>query len=133
MTSAANRFTALYPVVGVESPTATGKAFQQHFGLEPVFETDWYVHLKRPESELQIGLVRYDHKSVPRGARRPVEGGACFVTIDADDVAAVWQGRNEDLEILQELTDEEWGQRHFICRLPGGVMVDVVQLLAPAQ
>lgn len=126
-------FTALYPVVGVESPAITGKAFQKHFGLNPVFETGWYVHLKAPEGGLQIGLVRYDHASVPERARRPVADASCFVTIDADDVRAVWRQKDEELEIIQELTDEEWGQRHFICRLPGGVMVDVVQLLSPAQ
>ena len=127
------KLTALYPVVGVESPGETSAAFQKHFGLAPVFETEWYVHLKAPESELQLGLVRYDHKSVPAAARRPIEGTGCFVTIDADDVAAIWRARNEELEILQELTDEDWGQRHFICRLPGGLMVDVVQLLPEPQ
>lgn len=126
-------FSALYPVVGVDSPAETSNAMQKHFGLTPVFETDWYVHLKAPAGPMQIGLVRFDHESVPEGARRSVSGGACFVIIDAADVRAVWLARDPELEILQTLTDEAWGQRHFICRLPGGLMVDVVHMLPAGQ
>lgn len=121
--------TALYPVIGVEAPLETAAAFEHLFGLARVFETDWYVHLKQPGGELQIGLVRYDHTSVPPGVRRAIEGSATFVTIDASDVAAVWNELRSELDVVVPLTDEAWGQRHFICRLPGGVMVDVVQLL----
>lgn len=121
--------TGLYPVVGVEKPHETAAAFHRLFGLEPVFETDWYVHLKKPNSDLQIGVVRFDHPSVPPLARRSVDGIATFVTIDATDVAAVWSDLQLQLDVVVPLTDEAWGQRHFIGRLPGGVMVDVVQLL----
>ena len=127
-----SRLSAIYPVVGVEAPAQTAVALQQLFGFEPVFEADWYVHLKRPGSEMQVGFVRYDHISVPMAAKRPVEGTAFFVTIDAADVSAIWGELEEQLDVVVPLTDEEWGQRHFICRLPGNVMVDVVQLLPAA-
>ncbi len=133
MSNQTRKLSALYPVVGVDSPIETSKAMQKHFGLAPVFETDWYVPLKAPESELQLGLVRFDHESVPSGDRKSVQGSACFVTIDAGDVHAIWEARDPELDILQELKDEAWGQRHFICRLPGGLMVDVVQMLYAPQ
>ena len=133
MTDQALAFSALYPVVGVESPIETSTAIQKHFGLMPVFETTWYVHLKAPKGEVQIGLVRFDHESVPKGARESVSGRACFITIDAGDVREIWEARDPELEILQALTDEAWGQRHFICQLPGGLMVDVVQMLPASQ
>lgn len=118
---------ALYPVVAVDRPAATAAAFRALFPLEPVFETDWYVHLKSPDDRLQIGFVRFDHDSVPAAARASVRGA--FVTLDADDVAALWEAVKADLEVVVPLTDEPWGQRHFIGRLPGDVLVDVVQLL----
>jgi hypothetical protein len=36
------------------------------------------------------------------------------------------------VEILQPLEDLPAGQRHFICRAPGGVMVDVIQEIQPS-
>lgn len=33
------------------------------------------------------------------------------------------------LDIVVELKDEEWGQRHFIVRDPAGIYIDVVQQL----
>jgi hypothetical protein len=125
-----NRLTALYPVMGVAVPAETAAAFQRHFGLNPVFATDWYVHLKSAGGEMQLGLVRHDHVSVPADVRRSIAGTAAFVTVDADDVAAVWADLRSQVDIVVPLADETWGQRHFICRLPGEVLVDVVQLIA---
>lgn len=123
--------TALYPVVGVENPQATATAMQDLFGLQPVFEADWYVHLRNGETEMQVGFVRFDHVSVPDNDRRPVTGTSSFITMDAADVAGLWHDLQPRLQdVILPLKDEPWGQRHFICRLPGGVMVDVVQLLS---
>ena len=122
-------FSALYPVVAVDDPQATATAFQRLFGLERVFETGWYVHLKSVHDDRQIGFVRFDHDSVPGNYRIPVRG--TFVTIDAADVAGIWRDLKGQLDVVVPLTDEAWGQRHFICRLPGDVLVDVVQLIAP--
>lgn len=122
--------TAIYPVVGVEDPAETAAALQRWFGFQPVFQLDWYVHLVAAEGRLQIGVCRYDHASVPKQARKPVVGA--FVTIDASDVAAVWAELGDQLDIVHPLTDESWGGRHFICRLPGGVLVDVTQMLPAA-
>jgi hypothetical protein len=122
--------TAIYPVVGVEDPAETAAALQRWFGLQPVFQLDWYVHLVGGEGRLQIGVCRYDHDSVPKAVRKPVVGA--FVTIDASDVAAVWEAIGGELDVVHPLTDESWGGRHFICRLPGGVYVDVTQMLPAA-
>ncbi len=119
--------TALYPVIAVGQPAVTASEFRRVFRLETVFETDWYVHLKGRDAELQIGFVRFDHESVPATHQSKVRG--TFVTLDADDVAALWEDVKGDLEIVVPLTDESWGQRHFIAQLPGDVLVDVVQLL----
>ncbi len=120
-------FSALYPVVAVENPKASAAALRDLASLEPVFEEDWYVHLADTSSGRQVGFVRFDHESVPQTDQKPA--GGLFVTMDADDVAAVWADKKDTLDVVHPLTDEAWGQRHFICRIPGGVLVDVVQML----
>jgi hypothetical protein len=118
---------ALYPVVCVESPQSTATAFQRVFGLVPVFESDWYVQLAG-DGGMQLGLVRFDHDSVPVASRAAVSGS--FVTVDVSDAAQAWAEWQSELDIVQPLTDEEWGQRHFIAGFPGGVIVDVVETRA---
>ncbi len=119
--------TALYPVVAVDSPRDTAAAFAELFDLQPVFESDWYMHLASASGGCQVGLVRFDHESVPEGYQASVRGA--FVTMDSNDVAAMWEEKKGRLDVVVPLADESWGQRHFICRLPGGVLVDVVQML----
>jgi len=40
--------------------------------------------------------------------------------------------RATGVEILQQLEDLPAGQRHFICRASGGLMVDVIQVVPPS-
>lgn len=127
LTHQGDRLNALYPVVTVDQPSVTAAAFQRLFAMEPVFETDWYVHLMSSNGARQVGFVRYDHESVPAADREPVKGA--FLTMDSSDVAGLWEEVRDVLDIEVPLTDEAWGQRHFIGRLPGGVLVDVVQML----
>lgn len=122
------RISALYPVVGVASPQRSSADFKKWFGLEPVFQSDWYVHLSSPSGDRQIGFVRFDHESVPEEDQQSVRGA--FVTMDADNVKALWEQHKEEFDVVVPLKDEAWGQRHFICRLAGGVLVDVVQMLS---
>lgn len=116
---------AIYPVICVSSPSENARSFKALFPLDVVFETDWYVHLK--SGSFQLGFVRFDHASVPL-TNRSISKGA-FITVDADDVKSVWDQKHKELQIVQPLTDESWGQRHFICQMPDGVLVDVVQML----
>lgn len=123
--------TALYPVVAVATPDVTAAEFRQLFDLDTVFETDWYVHLKSADDQRQIGLIQADHESLPAEHRYPVRGA--LVTVDVPDVSALWDRVSDRVKVLLPLTDEVWGQRHFIAELAGGVAVDVVQLLPPEK
>ena len=120
-------FVSLYPVVAVDAPAPTAAEFERFFALKPVFETDWYIHLKSQDGNKQIGLIRSDHDSIPGDHRGNVNG--TLVTIETDDAEALWARVQNELSILHPLVDEAWGQRHFIAELVGGVVVDVVQLL----
>ena len=119
--------TALYPVIAVANPNETALAFSAVLPINAVFESDWFVQLNSADNRMQLGLVRFDHTSVPEGWRQPVAGA--FVTVDVEDVSAAWAQQGQNLDIVHPLTDEEWGQRHFIARLPGNVLVDFVQML----
>ena len=119
--------TALYPVLAVASPRDTAAALAAVTGMTNVFDSDWFVQLLHQGNGMQLGLVRFDHDSVPPGARSVASG--VFVTIDVEDAQSAWQDWRDDLEIVHPLTDEAWGQRQFIARMPGDILVDFVQML----
>jgi uncharacterized glyoxalase superfamily protein PhnB len=39
--------------------------------------------------------------------------------------------KDSQVEILYEIRTEEWGQRHFMIRDPGGMVIDLVQTVEP--
>ena len=121
------RKTALYPVMAVEDPSKAAAEVRQLLPLDPVFQTDWYQHLKSADGVLQLGFVRQDHDSVPPDQRTAARG--VFITVDSGDTTADWDRLKDTCDIAVPLTDEDWGQRHFIVRLSSGLLVDFVELL----
>ena len=124
--------TSYYPVLLVEDVAATAKFYRDHFRFKPLFEADWYVHLQSSEDKrVNLGLVRYDHDTVPPAARKPTDSLLLnFEVKDPDAVHARVVAAG--LPILRSLRDEEFGQRHFITQDPNGVMIDVIRPIAPS-
>ena len=125
--------TSYYPVLLVEDVAATAKFYRDHFRFKPLFEADWYVHLQSSEDKrVNLGLVRYDHDTVPPAARKPTDSLLLnFEVKDPDSVHARVVAAG--LPILRSLRDEEFGQRHFITQDPNGVMIDVIRPIAPSE
>jgi len=121
------RKTALYPVLAVDNPSRAADEFQQLMPLETVFKTDWYHHLKSADESMQLGFVRHDHDSVPPDQKKAVQG--VFITIESEDTTADWDRLKDKFDTVVPLTDEDWGQRHFIIRLSSGLLVDIVELI----
>ena len=123
---------SLFPDICSTALTESRDFYVSLFGFRVLFEIDWYIQLEHPDNtNMQIAFVARDNPSVPRRLRVPPQG--FFVTIEADDVDAVYEkARSEGHEMLVELKDEEWGQRHFVTTDPNGVAVDVFRLIPPS-
>jgi catechol 2,3-dioxygenase-like lactoylglutathione lyase family enzyme len=69
---------------------------------------------------------------VPAGFRAVPAGS--LVTVEVDDATAL-RTRAAELgaEVVLDLRDEPWGQRHFIVSDPDGLLVDVVQVIPPTR
>ena len=124
--------TSYYPVLLVEDVAATARFYCDHFRFKPLFEADWYVHLQSSEDKrVNLGLVRYDHETVPETCRKPT--ASLLLNFEVKDPDAVHARCVEaGLPILRSLRDEEFGQRHFITADPGGVMIDVIKPIPPS-
>jgi catechol 2,3-dioxygenase-like lactoylglutathione lyase family enzyme len=122
---------ALYPVTMSADPQHTAAFYRELLELEPTFTSDWYVSLAAPGGDPQVATVRRDHDSVPPAFRAAPAG--TLVTVEVDDAQAVRaRATAMGAPVELELRDEPWGQRHFIARDPDGLLVDVIEPIAPS-
>lgn len=97
-------------------------------GLEPMFDSDWFVNLQDPEgSGSELGIWRRDHELVPReyaGAQGHHQG--TVATFVVDDVHAVHRTAVErGFTVVEPPRDVFYGQRSMLVRDPNGQLVDV--------
>lgn len=123
--------TALYPVLMSGDVPGTAAFYQEVLGCEVTFAADWYVSLRLGDHELAI--LDRDHATVPDGFSAPVQG--VIINLEVDDVDAVHERmvRDHGLRVVSPLRDEEFGQRHVILEAPDGVLLDVIQPIAPSE
>lgn len=123
--------TSLYPVLMSRDVAAAASFYRDLIGFDTTFESDWYVSLRLDAFELAI--LTHDHATVPDGYAALPRG--VIVNLEVDDVDAVHQRltSRSDVEIVLPLRDEDFGQRHVIVAAPDGVLLDVIQPIAPSD
>ncbi len=94
-------------------------------GYEVEFDSDWFVHLRDPAHRcLELGILARAHHVVPDRVRSVPTGG--FVTLVVDDVDLVHRRAQErGVEILEEPTDQFYGQRRMLVVDPDGLVLDI--------
>ena len=127
------RVTQYYPVLMTDDVSATAAFYQRHFRFQPVFESDWYVHLQSSEDPaVNLAVLDSTHETIPVEGRNRTAAGL-LLNFEVDDVDAEFaRGLQAGLPIVQELRDEVFGQRHFIARDPNGVLIDVIKPIPPS-
>lgn len=115
---------SFYPVLMSEDVAQASRFYTDHLGFEIVFESDWYVSLKRDQWELAI--LQQDHATIPEGFRRPISG--LLINLEVDDVDAEYDRMVKNAGLIERLPirSEDFGQRHFIIEAPDGVLIDVI-------
>ena len=127
------KLNSLYPVLLTDDVTEGSRFFVEHLGFRATFESDWYMSLVHGGNEAyELAIMAHDHETIPEGFRRPT--GALLLNFEVPDVRSEYERlRSEGVEVLQPIQDLAAGQRHFICRAPGGVMVDVIEVIPPSE
>lgn len=122
--------TSFYPVVTSEDVAAATSFYREALGFEITYESDWYVSLRLGTFELAI--LAHRHETIPEGYRALPQG--VILNLEVDDVDAAHERLvgTRGLQPLLSLRDEDFGQRHFIVAAPDGVLLDVIQPIAPS-
>jgi len=122
---------SLFPDICSTNLQASKEFYLSLLNFKVVFEIDWYIQLQSPTDEnLQIAFVQQNHNSVPKSYQKSPQG--VVITVETDNVDLVYdKANNLQLPLALELRDEEWGQRHFMCVDPNGLLVDIVTMIEP--
>lgn len=125
--------TSYYPVLMVGDVAAVVGFYVEHFGMKPMFESDWYVHLQMTDdASVNLALLQGDHATIPASGRARATG--VLINFEVEDVDAVHARlAGAGVPILLSLRDEAFGQRHFIASDPNGVMIDVITPIPPTE
>ncbi|WAS94712.1 VOC family protein [Nannocystis punicea] len=119
-------------VVAAENPTASARWFEEHFGFEVGIDIGWYVNTRHPDHpNVSLDFVQRDHHSWPLTTRgKQVVGSLMALLVEDVDAEHARLGR-AGLEIVLPLVTEPWGQRRFQVVAPDGLLVEVLQAVAP--
>lgn len=123
---------SFYPIVVTERLAECRDFYRRWFGLEPVFESTWFVLLGAGVGAATIAFMRPDHPSAPPGPE-PFSGKGMCLEFQVEDVRIEHRRFSEQgAPIELPLRDEPFGQRRFGLFDPAGVWIDVVEQIEPA-
>ncbi len=114
-----------FPLLQVDSPSNAARFYTEHFGFEPVFESEWYSQIRSGTQE--IAFIRTGHDSIPQD--RHGESRNVCLTLEVDDVDSTYDRVRRSMHVVTRPRDEEWGQRHFLGYDPSGIMLDIMTML----
>ena len=123
--------TQYYPVIQTDDVASTKAFYVDNFRFNIAFDADWYCHLQSSEDpKVNVAILKSDHETIPQEGRGMVSG--LILNFEVEDVDAEFErAERAGLPILKTLTDEAFGQRHFITRDPNGVLIDVIKPIPP--
>lgn len=100
-------------------------------GYRVEFASDWFVQLQSAsQSSVELGLLAREHDLVPAQFRDKPSGGMLTVVVnDVDAVHQLAQSRAET--IIEEPTNQFYGQRRLLLLDPDGLLVDVSSECTP--
>ncbi len=130
---------SLFPVIVTDQLNVARDFYTSYFGFSAVFEADWYIqlHAYRGESSppIELAFMLPNLESQPKLLHSAFSGVGVILSMDVEEVDAV-HAKLHDADVLKnvviDLRDEPWGQRHFLFIDPIGTLVDVVQQIQPS-
>ncbi|SBV24977.1 Glyoxalase-like domain-containing protein [Micromonospora krabiensis] len=118
--------------VAAEHPAASAAWFAEHLGFKIGIDLGWYVNTQHPEHpSVSLDFVQRDHESWPEASRGKAVVGTLLAFLVADVDAEFARLSATGSAIVMPLVTEPWGQRRFQVAGPDGLLVEVLQTVAP--
>ncbi|HEX5995826.1 MAG TPA: VOC family protein [Jiangellales bacterium] len=126
------QFTLIGLAVAAENPAASAAWFAEHFGFKVGIDLGWYVNTQHAEHpNVSLDFVQRDHESWPQATGGKAVVGTLLAFLVADVDAEFARLSDAGLEVVMPLVTEPWGQRRFQVAGPEGLLVELLQTVAP--
>lgn len=126
------QFKLMGMALAAQNPAASAAWFAEHFGFEVGIDLGWYVNTQHADHpNVSLDFVQRDHVSWPQATRGKTVVGTLLAFLVADVDAEFERLRPAGLEVVMPVVTEPWGQRRFQVAGPDGVLVEVLQMVAP--
>ena len=116
-----------YPIICTDRLIETVNYYEDHFDFVPEVQMDNFFLLHHAEDkERYLAFIDVENDILPKEAQKISSGIILSFMVNNVDAAyqqAYWEGLN----ILNEPTRAECGQKHFMIRDPNGVHIYMVQ------
>ena len=124
------RLNSFYLVLLTNEVAKSSSIFTEHMGFKATSQSEWYVSLIHSGNDAyELAIISYDHDTIPEGYRRPTS--TLLLNFEVTSVEEEYERLRAGVEIVQPIEKLPVGQRHFICRGPGSVMVDAIEVIPP--
>ncbi|CRK58974.1 Glyoxalase/Bleomycin resistance protein/dioxygenase domain [Alloactinosynnema sp. L-07] len=126
------RFTKFATAVLVDDVATARDFLVAHVGMKVTVDLGWYVDFgHESDPSFTFDLIQSDHESTPAALRGRSVAGTFLALMVEDAKAEEDRLREAGAEIIAECVDEPWGQRHFFAAVPGGLVLDILQMIEP--
>ena len=110
-----------------EKLEATKQFYTEVLNFGVSFENDFYLLLHTPNKSAEISFLKPNHPSQKPIFQPPFSGQGVYLTIEVDEVDRYYELlKNKGIDIVIEIRDEPWGDRHFAIVDPNGIGIDIV-------
>lgn len=100
----------------------------EHFGWRVTSDAGFFVSLGHDDQANELCVMQRDHALVPDGYAEAARGVIiAFMVGDARAEAVRLEAGG--VTMLTGVVDEPYGQRHFFAADPGGVLIDVIEVI----
>lgn len=111
-----------------EKLAETKKFYTEVLDFGVTFENEFYLLLHTPNKSSEISFLLPNHPSQQSLFQKPFKGEGIYLTIEVDDVDALYQTlKKKGVAIKIDIRNEPWGDRHFAIQDPNGVGIDLVK------
>jgi catechol 2,3-dioxygenase-like lactoylglutathione lyase family enzyme len=101
-------------------------------GLAVVADVGWYAEIAPFDQPVMVAFVARGHATIPSGC--DTARGGVLVSVIVPDARATYEvAVSMGAEVVLDLCDEAFGQRHFMAVDPDGFVVDVIEPIPPSM
>jgi uncharacterized glyoxalase superfamily protein PhnB len=124
----------MFPVMVAENLEVMKQFYETVFGFKAVFyDANFYLHIISPNN-IQLGFLLPNLVSQPEFLHPVMSSEGFVISLEVKNAALAYsEAQKMDLNFIMDLTQEAWGQIHFIIQDPAGFSVDIVQHLEPTS